>query len=341
MSWFVDEVTVRVEAGDGGKGCIAFRREKYVPRGGPSGGDGGDGGSVVLVAHERLRTLLDLRPVRVIRARSGEPGRGKQQCGARGPDKEVQLPVGTQIRDATTEQVLADLTTHGARFVVAHGGKGGRGNMHFASPTHRAPRQADPGEPGETRDLVLELRLMAEVGLLGFPNVGKSTFLGRVSRARPKVADYPFTTLVPHLGVCELPELRSLVIADIPGLVVGASEGVGLGHRFLRHLERTSVLLHLLDATLPDEPDPLLAFDALNAELAAYGEHLAGLPQVVALNKADLPDVRDRVEEVRQGFGARGLRLHVISSATGEGIPELLEDLWRHAEEARGFSAEP
>jgi GTP-binding protein len=340
MTWFVDEVAVRVEAGDGGKGCIAFHREKFVPRGGPSGGDGGDGGSVVIVAHERLRTLLDLRPVRVIRARAGEPGRGKQQCGARGPDKEVQVPVGTQVKDAGDGRLLADLTVHGARFVVARGGQGGRGNMRFASPTQRAPRRADPGEPGEARDLLLELKLMAEVGLLGFPNVGKSTFIRRVSGARPKVADYPFTTLEPKLGVCELPGERSLVIADLPGLVIGASEGVGLGHRFLRHLERTRVLLHLVDATLPDVPDPLAAFDALNAELTAYGDHLAGLGQVVALGKADLPEVREMASEVKAAFAARGIELHVISSATGSGIPSLLEELWRQVEAARGL-AEP
>lgn len=340
MSWFVDEVSIRVEAGRGGDGCVAFRREKYVPRGGPSGGDGGDGGNVVLVADERLRTLLDLRPARLVKAPPGGPGQGKQMCGARGVDREVPVPVGTLVREVGLSEPLADLTAHGQRFVVARGGHGGRGNLHFATSTNRAPRRAEEGRPGEARDLVLELKLMADVGLLGFPNVGKSTFIRRVSRARPKVASYPFTTLVPSLGVCELSDHRTLVVADIPGLVQGASEGAGLGHQFLRHLERTAVLLHLLDPSDPTHGSPLEAHDGLNAELAAYSERLASLPQVVAVNKVDLPEVEGEIEALRVAFGERGIAVHAISGATGAGVPELIQELWDKVTTVAGSSEE-
>jgi GTP-binding protein len=326
MRHFVDEVEVRVEAGRGGNGCVAFRREKYVPRGGPSGGDGGSGGSVVVVADGRMRTLLDMRSTPVMRARNGAPGKSKQMNGRGGEDAEIRLPVGTMIMDADGGEVLVDLTVEGQRHVVAQGGHGGRGNMHFASSTNRAPRRAEEGRAGEARDLKLELKLMADVGLLGFPNAGKSTFIRRVSRARPKVASYPFTTLIPHLGVCELSDHRSLVIADIPGLVEGASEGAGLGHRFLRHLERTSVLLHLIDPS-DLQHGALDAFDALNRELLAFSERLATLPQVIAVNKIDLPQVRDLLPDLKAAFEGRGISVHVVSGATGQGARELLEVL--------------
>lgn len=329
MRQFVDEVEIRVLAGRGGDGCVAFRREKYVPRGGPAGGDGGRGGDVVVEADPRLRTLLDLRSMAIVKAPAGQPGKSKQMNGRGGEDRVIRLPVGTLVYDADSEEVLVDLVEEGQREVVAAGGGGGRGNMHFASSTNRAPRQAEEGRPGQERSLRLELKLMADVGLLGFPNVGKSTFIRRASRARPKVASYPFTTLVPHLGVCELSDLRSFVIADIPGLVEGASDGAGLGHRFLRHLERTSVLMHLLDPSQLEHGSPMEAFDTLNRELAAYSDRLAELSQVVAVNKVDLPDVRALIPELEEAFGARGIRLYAVSAATGEGVGELLEVLYQ------------
>jgi GTP-binding protein len=329
MRQFVDEVEIRVQAGRGGDGCVAFRREKYVPRGGPSGGDGGDGGSVVVEADERLRTLLDLRSMATVKAPGGQPGRSKQMNGRGGEDRVIRLPVGTVVIDADSGETVVDLVSGGQRAVVAQGGHGGRGNQRFATATNRAPRRAEEGRAGQERSLCLELKLMADVGLLGFPNVGKSTFIRRASRARPKVAPYPFTTLVPHLGVCELSDLRSFIIADIPGLVEGASEGAGLGHRFLRHLERTSVLLHLLDPTQVERGSGVEAFDVLNRELAAYSDRLAGLPQVVAVNKIDLPDVRALVPDMEESLAALGVSLHVVSAATGEGVGELLEILYR------------
>ncbi len=328
MKQFVDEVEIRVAAGRGGDGCVAFRREKYVPRGGPAGGDGGKGGSVLVEADQRLRTLLDLRSMAVVKAASGQPGRSKQMNGRGGEDRVIRLPVGTVVLDSETQETIVDLVEAGQRDVVAKGGDGGRGNMHFASATNRAPRRAEEGWPGEERSLRLELKLMADVGLLGFPNVGKSTFIRRASKAKPKVAAYPFTTLVPHLGVCELSDLRSFVIADIPGLVEGASDGAGLGHRFLRHLERTSVLLHLLDPSQLEHGSGVEAFEALNRELTAYSDRLADLPQVVAVNKIDLPDVRALVEELANTFADRGIPLHTVSAATGEGVGELLESLY-------------
>lgn len=328
MRDFVDEVEIRVEAGRGGDGCVAFRREKYVPRGGPAGGDGGDGGDVVILADGRLRTLLDLRPRRRVRAGSGEPGRGKQQNGRRGRDQEIRVPRGTVVTDSDSGRLIADLTGPGQRVVAARGGAGGRGNLRFASATNRAPREAEEGRPGEALDLRLELKLMADVGLLGLPNVGKSTLMRKITKARPKVAPYPFTTLAPVLGVCELGAFQSLVVADIPGLVEGASTGSGLGHRFLRHLERTAVLVHLLDPTAGRDGDPVEIFDLLNQELAAYSEALAGLPQVVALNKIDLPAARESAMDLAKAFDARGIRLHRISAVTGEGVKELLGALF-------------
>ena len=327
MKLFVDETTLEVHAGRGGDGCVAFRREKYVPRGGPAGGDGGDGGSVILEADTRLRTLLDLRSTKVVKASNGEPGRGKQQNGKGGEDRLISLPVGTVVRDTKTLELIVDLIEAGQQHVVARGGGGGRGNMHFTSSTNRAPRQAEEGRAGESRMLRLELKLMADVGLLGFPNVGKSTFIRKVSKARPKVAAYPFTTLVPHLGVCELSDHRSMVVADIPGLIEGASEGAGLGHRFLRHLERTSLLLHILDPSDNTNGSPLDAYHVLNRELEAYSSTLGALPKIVAINKMDLPDVREQLPALAQTFQQLGVALFPISAATGEGVAALLQTL--------------
>jgi GTP-binding protein len=325
---FVDEVTIRVRAGKGGNGAIAFRREKFVPKGGPSGGDGGDGASVVFVVDGGLSTLLDFRYKSEFQAPPGQSGANKDKYGRAGEDVVLRVPPGTQVFDQATGALIADLHADGERFVVAQGGKGGRGNIHFATSTDRAPRRAEPGTPGEEREIRLELKLLADVGLLGLPNVGKSSLISRISAARPKIADYPFTTLVPNLGTVRLSGERSLVVADIPGLIAGAHAGAGLGDRFLRHLERTRLLVHLLDATQVEQT-PLRAFDATNRELKLYDQALAARPQLVVLNKIDLPDVRKLARRLAQSFARRGITLHTISAATGEGTAELLEAIWR------------
>ncbi len=333
---FIDEAKIQVKAGNGGDGCVAFRREAHVPRGGPSGGDGGDGGSVVFVADPQLSTLLDFRYKRRYTARRGEDGRGKDQYGKSGEDLVLRVPVGTVIYDLESSELIVDLDHPEARFVVARGGRGGRGNIHFKTPWNQAPRTAEPGTKGEERSLRLELKLLAEVGLLGYPSVGKSTLISSISRARPKVAAYPFTTLIPNLGMVRLSDDRSMVIADIPGLIEGAADGAGLGHRFLRHVERTHVLLHIVEAnemTGPDR-DPVKDYRILNAELQKYAPSLAEKPQVVALNKIDLTETREAAGELQECFSALGVELHLISAVTGEGIPEILEILWQRVHPA-------
>jgi len=325
---FVDSCKVRIIAGNGGNGCVAFRREKYVPFGGPAGGDGGKGGDVVFVGDEGKTTLLDVALTRTLQGARGEHGRGKDQYGKGGEDLVVGVPVGTQGYDFETGELLFDVDAGGKRVVVARGGRGGRGNIHFATPFDRAPRRADPGELGEDRTVRLELKVMADVGLLGFPNVGKSTFIRAVSRARPKVADYPFTTLIPHLGVVAVAEEKSFVLADIPGLIPGAAEGAGLGIRFLKHVQRTRVLLHLVSLDPGEGREPMADFDAIHAELAKFDPALARLPQVVAMSKADLPDVREAYKTAKKKFKKRGLDLHLVSAATGEGVRELLFELY-------------
>jgi GTP-binding protein len=332
---FVDEVTLEVVAGDGGNGCVAFRREKYVPLGGPAGGDGGRGGDVILVAHDRLSTLFDLRYHKVVRAERGEDGRGKDQYGKAGEDIRIEVPVGTQVYDEDAGGLLADLHESGAEITVARGGRGGRGNIKFATPYDRAPRRAEPGRPGERRNVRLVLKLLADVGIVGFPNVGKSTFIATVSRARPKIADYPFTTLVPNLGVVSLGVDRTFVIADIPGIIEGAAEGAGLGLQFLKHVERTRVLLHMLSVDPDPARDPLTDFDTLMAELEKFEPALLKRPMVVAVSKCDLPEAREAYEQVRHGLGARGLQVFAISSATGDGLTALLEALWAILKEPR------
>lgn len=322
---FVDEVTLSVAAGDGGNGCAAMRREKYIPLGGPAGGDGGKGGDVVFEAHDRFTTLLDLRYRKLIRAQRGEHGRGKDQYGKGGEDMLVQVPPGTQVYDDDTSELICDLDKHGERFVVARGGTGGRGNIHFASSVNQAPTKAEPGEPGEHRNLRLELKLLADVGLLGFPNVGKSTLIATVSRARPKIADYPFTTLAPNLGVVSMGDERSFVIADIPGIVEGAAEGTGLGLQFLRHVERTRVLLHLITCDPAPEREPVKDFDVLMAELERFDASMATRPVIVALSKMDLPEVRDVEAEVCEQLRARGLEVFPFSAATREGVDTMLQ----------------
>ena len=324
---FVDEVTLEVAAGDGGNGAVAFRREKFVPLGGPSGGDGGRGGSVILVAHDRFSTLFDLRFRRIVRAERGEDGRGKDQFGKAGGDVRVEVPVGTQVYDQESNALLADLHESGAEFVVAEGGRGGRGNIKFATPHDRAPRRAQPGTPGQHKKIRLVLKLLADIGIVGFPNVGKSTFIATVSRARPKVADYPFTTLVPNLGVVSLGVDRTFVIADIPGIIEGASEGAGLGLRFLKHVERTQVLLHMLSVDPDPEREPVADFDALIAELGRFDPGLLERPMLVAVSKCDLPEAREAYEDVRKALEPRGFQVFAISSATSEGLNPLLEAL--------------
>jgi len=326
---FIDEAIIHVKAGDGGNGSAAFRREDGVPRGGPSGGDGGDGGSVIVIADSHLSSLLDYKYKRHYKADRGEDGRNKDQYGAAGVDLTLKVPVGTVIYDEESGEVIADLDADGASFVLAQGGVGGKGNIHFKTPWNQAPRTAEPGTPGEEKTLRLELKLLADVGLLGYPNVGKSTFISRVSRARPKVADYPFTTLVPNLGVVRLSDDRTFVIADIPGLIEGASEGAGLGHQFLRHVERCRVLLHIVEATFTTGPErsPKEDFDVINRELARYAPDLAKKPQVVVLNKVDAIDPKD-VDEYRKEFAAVGIELHAMSAATGDGTQKVLELVW-------------
>jgi GTP-binding protein len=327
---FVDEAKIHVHAGDGGNGCVAFRREAHVPRGGPSGGDGGDGGDVIAVADAQLSTLLDYKYKRKYAAQRGEDGRGRDQYGKRGDDLVLRVPVGTVITDALSGQLVADMSEDGQRFVLARGGKGGLGNIHFAKPWHQAPKHAEPGTPGQERELALELKLIAECGIIGFPSVGKSTLIAAVSRARPKIADYPFTTLVPNLGVVVLDDERQMVLADIPGLIEGAADGAGLGHRFLRHVERTRVLVHMLEATPFTGPDrdPLKDFDTLNRELERYAPELAKKPQIVVLGKGDLTETREAFPELEAAFAARGVALRVISPATRQGLGALLEAVW-------------
>ncbi|HSH71298.1 MAG TPA: GTPase ObgE [Deferrisomatales bacterium] len=315
---FVDEVEVVLASGHGGAGCVSFRREKYIPFGGPNGGDGGDGGRVVLVADPQLGTLLDFRHRKTMRAENGQRGQGSDKTGRRGQDLRLRLPVGTLVFDAAEGEILADLVEPGVETVLLPGGQGGRGNARFATSTNRAPRHAQPGMPGEERRLRLELKLMADVGLLGFPNAGKSTLISRISAARPKIADYPFTTLVPNLGVVSWGEERSYVVADIPGLIEGASEGAGLGIQFLRHVERTRLLLHLVDPS--DERDPLDKYRVLRRELAAFDPDVAARPERVVLTKMDVTEVRERLPELEARFAAEGVEVWPISAITGEGL---------------------
>jgi GTP-binding protein len=327
---FFDEALITVSAGNGGNGAVSFRREKYIPRGGPDGGDGGRGGSIRISADRNLNTLIDYRYTRNFRAEHGENGRGADCYGKGGADLNLHVPVGTMITDIGSGEILADLNADGVSAIIAKGGAGGLGNLHFKSSTNRAPRQFTPGEPGETRELKLELKVLADVGLLGMPNAGKSTFIRAVSAARPKVADYPFTTLQPNLGVVRVGANQSFVIADIPGLIRGASEGAGLGHRFLKHLQRTHLLLHLIDiAPLDPSSDPVADTQALVGELRNYDEELYNKPRWIVLNKIDLlaEDERsDRIEAITQALGT-SLPVYTISGATGEGCQQLCQKI--------------
>ncbi|PKM83018.1 MAG: GTPase ObgE [Firmicutes bacterium HGW-Firmicutes-14] len=320
---FYDKAKVYVKGGDGGNGVVAFRREKYVPLGGPSGGDGGRGGDVIFIADEGLRTLIDFRYQRHYKAERGEHGQGKGMHGGGAGDLAVRVPVGTVIRDAETGELVADMVKPGQEVVVAAGGRGGRGNARFASSSNKAPRMAEKGEPGEERWVNLELKLLADVGLVGFPNAGKSTLISRISAAKPKIADYPFTTLVPNLGVVRIPDGDSFVVADIPGLIEGAHLGAGLGHEFLRHIERTRVLIHVVDMAGSEGRDPLEDYRAINRELEAYNPKIACRPQVIAANKMDLPGSEENLKKFRAGTGEE-FEIFPVSAVTGEGIDPLL-----------------
>jgi len=334
---FVDEVRIQVKAGDGGNGCVSFRRERFVPRGGPDGGNGGKGGDVIFQADAQLTTLLDLAYPQQFRAQKGTHGKGKDRTGKNGEDLIIRLPVGTLVRDDQGGEVLQDLLFDGQRFVAAGGGRGGRGNARFATATLRAPRHAEKGEEGQQHWLRLELKLLADVGLLGFPNVGKSTLLSKISSARPKIADYPFTTLVPNLGVVTREDRRPFVVADIPGLIEGASRGAGLGLTFLRHVERTRLLIHLLDISKGPASNPVKDFHALNNELNAYDPSLQNKIQIVVLNKIDLPSVRRRAGDFQKQFEKIGYRLHLVSGKTGEGLEEFMRTVSQELESISGW----
>jgi len=337
---FVDEIDVFVKGGDGGAGCVSFRREKFVPRGGPDGGDGGDGGSVILEADPAITTLLDFHYQRHYTAARGHHGKGANKHGRSGADTVLRVPLGTEVSDRDTGERLGDLTAAGQRLFVARGARGGRGNARFVSSTNRAPRRADLGRPGQERWIHLELKLLADVGVVGFPNAGKSTLVSRLSAATPKIADYPFTTLSPALGIVRVDEHGSFVIADLPGLVSGAAAGKGLGHRFLRHTERTRLLLHLVDLDPANGREPVQDWQAIQHELAAYSEALAARPQIVAANKAELPGTEERRQAIERFCAARGLPFHAISAVTGLGLSALVRDVADHLASERWAPAE-
>jgi GTP-binding protein len=346
---FVDEVDIVVAGGDGGRGCLSFRREKYVPRGGPDGGDGGRGGSVYLVASPHVNTLVNYRFHPEFRAPRGAHGQGANCTGRDGDDLFLEVPVGTVVYERAPDglRLLADLSEAGEQVCVARGGRGGRGNAAFATSTNRAPRRVEPGEPGEVKRLHLQLKLLADVGLVGFPNAGKSTLIARISAARPKIADYPFTTLTPNLGVVRLDAERSFVVADVPGLIEGAHAGLGLGHRFLSHLERTKVLVHVIDVSAASGRDPVRDFEVIERELALFRGGppregvpvLADKPRLAAANKVDILDDAERLERLARRLAAAGIACYPISAVTGEGVPALLEAMWRAIAEARGREA--
>jgi GTP-binding protein len=322
---FIDTAQIVVQAGDGGRGCVSFRREAYVPHGGPNGGDGGNGGSIFIEASRSFQTLIDQQYQQLYRAKRGEHGRGKDQHGASGSDLTIKVPLGTVIFEVETGEVLADLTTEGQRVQAAQGGRGGRGNARFATATRQAPRFAQPGTPGEVRKLRLELKLIADVGLVGLPNAGKSSLLAAFSAARPKIAAYPFTTLTPNLGVVEVEPYGGFVVADIPGLIQGAAQGAGLGIQFLRHIERTHLLVHVVDVS-DDAEDPATAMETIEKELRAYNPALLSLPRIIAANKIDLPHAAG-LERIQTRCTSLGLPWEAISALTGDGIPSLLETI--------------
>lgn len=330
---FIDRARIFVQSGKGGDGMSSFRHEKFVPKGGPNGGDGGQGGNVVLVADRNVNTLVDFRYRRLFKAKPGGKGEGSNKYGRNAEDLLITVPLGTIVKDEETGQVMADLSRDGQRAIVAKGGRGGRGNWHFRTSANRTPTFAERGEPGEERWLRLELKVLADVGLLGYPSVGKSSILRKVSAAQPEVAAYHFTTLNPILGVVNLPDHRSFVMADIPGLIDGASEGVGLGHDFLRHIERTKILIHVIDVSGIEGRDPIDDYEKINAELAKYSEKLSRKRQIVAANKIDLLGDSDNLERLMDYMAAHGVEVYPICAMTGEGMDKLLERVWTMLEE--------
>ncbi len=341
---FVDEVEIHVAAGDGGRGCLSFRREKFVPRGGPDGGDGGNGGSVYIVASRTKNTLLDFRYHPEFEAAAGQGGMGNNRTGFTAEDLEIEVPLGTLVFEKDPEDgqmhLLADLANEGERLLVAKGGRGGRGNSRFTSSTNRAPRRTEPGIEGEERHLRLELKLLADAGIVGFPNAGKSTLISRISAARPKIADYPFTTLIPNLGVVSLSGDRTFVVADVPGLIAGAHSGHGLGDRFLRHIERTKVLIHLVDVSSGSGRDPVEDFDTILEELRLFNPEVTAKPQLVAATKIDALDDPSRLERLERHVRERNLPFHTISAVTGDGVDRLVEAAWREIAAVRSADAE-
>jgi GTP-binding protein len=334
MARFVDQAKIYVKAGNGGAGCVSFRREKYVPKGGPDGGDGGDGGDVILVADPQVHTLYDFYHQVHFKAENGRPGMGKKMKGRDGEDLILKVPVGTIVKDAETGEILGDLVRPGQTLVVARGGRGGRGNARFATPTRQAPRIAEPGKPGEERWLILELKLIADVGLVGFPNAGKSTLLSRISAAKPKIADYPFTTLEPNLGVVRLVEGETFVVADIPGLIEGAHKGVGLGHDFLKHIERTRILLYILD--ISREEKVIEDYKVLKQELELFNPKLLEKEYLIALNKIDIMPDPEKIKQLVALFSEEDQKkIYPISAVTGQGVVELLYALWERLKKVK------
>ncbi|NIP31405.1 MAG: GTPase ObgE [Candidatus Dadabacteria bacterium] len=332
---FIDEAKISVKAGNGGNGCISFRREKFVPKGGPDGGDGGNGGDVIIMANKNLTSLLDHRYKKSYKAKNGGVGRGKDQHGKSAPDLIVPVPVGTIIKNIKTGEILGDLIHHEMKLIVARGGKGGKGNARFVSSTNQTPRFATDGKTGEELDIQLELKLLADVGILGFPNAGKSTLISKISEAKPKIADYPFTTLIPNLGVVSYGDHKSFVLADIPGIIEGAHKGVGLGIQFLKHVERTHILIHLLDLSTFTDRNPIDDYKKMNNELEKYSKELSKKPQIIVLNKIDLHGAKEKVDEIKKYFDDMNLEVLKISAITGEGTKELIYKIGKELENYR------
>ncbi|MBI3753261.1 MAG: GTPase ObgE [Deltaproteobacteria bacterium] len=333
---FIDEAKIYAQAGSGGRGCVSFRREKYIPKGGPDGGDGGKGGDISIVADSRLASLLDFKYKKHYAAERGEHGQGKNCAGKDGQNLIIHVPVGTVIKDAEGGEIIEDLTRDGQSIIIAKGGRGGKGNAFFASSTYQAPKFAQPGEKGEERWLHLELKLLADVGIIGFPNAGKSTLISHISAAKPKIADYPFTTLQPHLGVVRFGGHQDFVVADIPGLIEGAHTGKGLGIKFLKHIERTSLFIHLIDISPQTGRDPIRDFEIINTELKAFNSDMAKRPQIVALNKVDITEARERLSGLLKFFKEKDMLVFSVSAATGEGLDKLVKYAGRWVGKLRG-----